>query len=312
MLAVAIALIISACHTLPDVKPFAESTAALHHTVSATGHTAVSQFCLIEGAGPPPSIGAAPTSRIAGGFYADWQKREAMFQALDTYAAALVALVESGEQGAESAKSLAKSVNTLASTVTPYFPGTDPAVKLVTSMASQVFDIISKEIAAQQLGKAIELVDPVVHKIADLIAIDLQELKRLNAVAYNQASSKIAVDSADLPRLNSINQLRANLDPSDAAQLAKLKGYGEAIALETSSPWYLDYTRKQDGVLSQFEATNAILDQAVLSLKAWATAHHNIGVAVSAKHVPSFNELQQATTDLLTAYQEFRQAKKGK
>lgn len=307
-IAPATAFMLTACHSLPDVQPFADSTAALHHVISAAGQTAVAQLGRIEGVEPAPFLGAPPPEdSIAAGFQDDWQRREAMFQALDTYAAGLVHLVQAGKDGAASATSLAESVNALASTVTKGLPGSDPAVQMVTDLAAQVYGMIARQRAGKRLGEAIELVDPVVGKIAELIALDLHDLNRLSAAAQDQAlATLVQENAADLRRLNTLTQKRAGLDAADEADLASIRDLGELILLETRSPWYLAYTGQRDRMAGQFDASDAVLDQGALALKAWAKAHHDIGVAVTAKRSPSFAELRQVTAEMLAIHPAYR------
>ena len=315
----AVLLLVTGCRSLPEVQPFADATATIHHAITASGRTAVAQLADIEGKGSAPTrLGGEPATPLARDFYQAWQKREAMFAALDTYAASLVQLVHSGNHGAESAQALAKSASDLASTVSSSFPGGDPAVQLVTSLASQAYGIIAREVAAQRLDKAIALEDPVIQKIARLIAADLTDLKRLNEVWRNSRRAALADETKpDRQRLNTLLKMRSNLDQDgdgnlSAVDLDKLERVGPLIAHETASPWYLDYVRRRDDVLNELRTADAVLDQAGLALEAWATAHANIGVAVRQKRPPSLAELQQVTADLLTAYQQYRtQTNKG-
>lgn len=307
-------LVAAGCHTLPDVQPFADATAAIHHTISATGQTATTQLAAIEDKNAAPAtITAAPSTPLAKKFQLDWSRREKMFAAMDTYAASLVALVRAGEQGGDAAKSLATSAKELAKSVTSSFPGADPALDLVTSLAAQAYDIIAKEIAARELGKAIEAEEQTIQAVANLVCADLADLKRLNVVARDSVLSKIVMSTNDLPRYNSLVQMRRNLDLRDPANLPKLKELGELLDHETNSPWYIEYTQQRDDAMSQFQKTDAVIDQALLAVRAWAQAHTNIGVAVREKRAPSLAELQQVTVELLTAYQEYRtQSGKGK
>lgn len=311
--AIAAILALTGCRSLPNVQPFADSTTQIRNAVSATGQAAVAEIALIEAPDQEPA--SPPTTPLARKFYDNWLERETKLAALDSYAASLLHLVQSGAHGAESAKALAQSVSGLASAVSKNFPAGDPAVQALTSLAADVYGMIAREVAAQKLEKAILAEDPVIQRIGDLLARDLLDLKRLARQDRNQTLSRLAFESKDLPRLKKLEQTRIrameSLDLNKTADQATLKALSELIELETKSPWYADYNQRHDEIVRTFEAQNGVLDQAVLALKAWASAHHQIGVALQQRQPPALSELQQVSSDLLAAYQAF-QKKQGK
>src|SRR5690606_10707618 len=108
----------------------------------------------------------------------------------------------------------------------------DPAVRLVTDSAAIAYGVIAEQAAASRLHKAIEYANPTVRAVADLVAKDISDLRRLNAASMRQALARIDMDTPDLPRLNTLVQARSRLGVSTPADRASMKEYGELIDLE--------------------------------------------------------------------------------
>lgn len=313
---VAVVALVAGCRSLPDVQPFADATSAMASSIKTAGATAVKQVERIEGA-RQRAIGQAPSTPIALELYDGWARRDQLFSALEDYSQSLANLVRAGNDGQASAKKLAESVSTLAKSVGGVFPAGEPAAELVTGLAQQFYGMVVKEVAAHRLHKAIEYSNPTIRAIADLVARDLQELRDLNEQARQQQFSELARKSTSLPTVRTLESKRVELakgvNPDgtlkiieDPATRSKIKELSEMLAQEIASPDYVQYTTKRASVVAEHDAADALLEQAVYALDAWAKAHEAIGYAVEKRRAPSLAELERITSELLTTYQTYK------
>jgi hypothetical protein len=315
----AAAFVLSGCHTLPDVQPFADATSKLHHTIASSGDEAVSQIRLIgEKNSGTVSNATEVANNLANRLAADWEARKKVMEGLDAYASALTAVVQSGNEGAKNARAVGDAVSNLASSLNIAFPGGGTASASVTQLASDLFAIAAREWAAHVLIQRLTELDPKIKQVAQLLATDLANIKNIEWAAKAQALATLANGSPDVVKVNTLISRRTTAaqdvlhaplvsspaQPGLSDRINVLHAVNEVLDLETKSAGYTNYLASVAAVERAYQDQSAILDQAVLLLHAWAGAHHQMLVAVQEKRPPSLQELSQIASDLQEVYKQ--------
>lgn len=309
------ALVLSSCHTLPDVQPFADATSKLRHTIASSGNDAVSQVTLI---GEKNTTASAQATQIANKLAADWKVRNNVMEALDGYASALAGVVQSGNNGAKSAKAVGDAVGNLASSLNVAFPGGGTAAASLTQLAGDLFAIAAREWAARVLTERLKELDPKIQQVAMALAADLGNLKNIAWASKSQALGALASRSDDLVRVNDLIKRRTEAaqavlhaplvgsptEPGLSERIKLLRDINETLDMETKAPGYSDYLQSLAAIERAYDDQSAVLDQATLLLHAWGGAHHQMLVAIQEKRPPSLQELSQVASDLQEVYKQ--------
>jgi hypothetical protein len=93
---------------------------------------------------------------------------------------------------------------------------------------------------------------------------------------------------------------------ADQTDLDGLRRVGEAIDLETRSPWFLEYQQLRAEITGNSRAQVMVLEQAALAVQSWATAHRDMAAAIQQRRPPALAELHRMTEDLLDLYKQAR------
>jgi hypothetical protein len=225
---------------------------------------------------------------------------------METYSASLTGMVGSAQRGEQAARELAQSVQLLGSTVSSAFPAGDPLVQSVTDAVAGVYGLIVTQMAVRELDKAMLAADPAIQKVAQLVQRDLLDLATILDQNRRQALSALAFETEDLPRLNLLLQVRKDAADVEPIDFEELRRVGEAILLETQSPWYLEYQERRAGILANHDSQRAVLEQAALTVSIWASSHREMATALEQRRLPSLAELQSVTADLREIYKQTR------
>jgi hypothetical protein len=298
--------VLTGCHSLPDVQPFADATSKLRHTVASTGDNAVNQLS----GQATLNEGDTNAVQLAKDLRQNWDKRNQVMAALDDYAAALTGVVQAGNSGADTAQAVGKAVGELANSLNVAFPGGGTAASSVTQLASDLFAIAAREWAAHVLAERLKELDPVIQSVAAVLAIDLGNLESITWAARMNALTQLASSNSDLARINDLKRrrLQASSDllhtQSLDERLKLLQEIEQALEMATKTPGYADYLKGIADVERAADEQRAILEQAVLLIHAWAGAHHQMLLAVEQKRAPSLQELVQVANDLQEVYKQ--------
>lgn len=192
-----IALTTAGCTTLPDVKPFAESTAALSAAAGTHYRDVSSEVASLKATLQPGESADSEkfkkrkseleeTQKI---FAATEEALNALFAAMTTYSEKVVSLAAAGKTGPDAAQSLLDSVNGFAQL------GGLPAVTVaapVTAAFKKIADAFTQRQAAKSLKEAVAAAQPGVDIVAEqfqviygkamlLAALSLGDKRRLKA-----------------------------------------------------------------------------------------------------------------------------------
>jgi len=311
------AFVLSGCHSLPDMQPFADATSKLRHTFASSGNDAVSQVTLIGEQNSATVPNARDIARnLAKELATDWEARNKAMEALDGYAAALSSVVQAGNEGAKSVQAVGAAAGKLAASLNVAFPGGGEAASSLTQLAGDLFAIAAREWAAHVLIDRLTELDPKIQQVAVGLAADLGNLKNIAWASKSQALGTLAAHSDDLVRVNDLIKKRkeaaagilhaplvgSNTEPGLSDRLKLLRDINETLDLEIKAPGYSDYARSVANIEKTYQDQAAVMDQAVLLLHAWAGAHHQMLLAIQKKRSPSLQELTQVASDLQEVY----------
>jgi hypothetical protein len=163
--------LLAGCAT-PDLRPFATETAKLGAAISAEQTEVqlhLSNVSTRAEARNPQDDRVRTLTQFQSDYSANAAAVDAVMSVAVDYSTALVDLAAKGETGAESAQSLAKSLEGLSSTLGMAFPAAN-----IPAWAGKLVQEISADItriqAQKSLAAAMQQADPAVDKIASAIA----------------------------------------------------------------------------------------------------------------------------------------------
>ncbi|MES2715131.1 MAG: hypothetical protein V4795_05170 [Pseudomonadota bacterium] len=300
--ALAAALLLSACQTIPDVSGWTQATRDVTGAVTGGFQAA---------AGVNSDIGrrlqglpdfAEPAQRYARAAAALEQRAddyEALFGAIADYAGALAALSQASANSAKTVDAVSGALNQLVGAV----GGTALAgagFELGKALASEVIQVK----AARDFAEAVERADPVVGRIAALLVADLADLGRTVGDA-KPAAVQEAIELPHAKRLEfraALERRRSSLqaavrtalaqparslvDVADASELRQV----EQLLRETDS-WYQPMQAELQQALKQRETTQALTVQASRAVQAWRASHASVAAAVRERRPPESGRL---------------------
>lgn len=194
--------LLAGCANLPDVKPFADATTLMATTLRrGFSHDEALMLRAIDA-----TSGSDTSEKLASQLKElkkVWEPTEDALNALAAYSDALAALADAGKKGGETTQAFFNSLNGLVGAVSGL---------AVPANVIEVASAIGKEIAAlkaeKDLRKAVNSVADIVSRkngIADLLAQNFAELKRINAALGNAIEAHLLVSNRSI--INYHNQL---------------------------------------------------------------------------------------------------------
>ena len=310
-----ILVFLAGCQTLPEsgVKTFADSTSTLKTTLTTASDAAVQEVGMVFREDKPTTDPA----NNSGSLQQAWSSRIKVLDAMDNYADSLSALVNAGKSGQENAAKFADSLKNLvdAANGVPYAAAATPAVKAVLDGAAVVYGKIAVQIAAGKIQEAVEAADPIVSAVAELFAADLINLRSIARQSRLTAVTQLNSENDSLATMNGLTNARTVVarkafgNPPDGASIDLLKKINDAGAALSTDPKYVAYLAQLKDINQVYARQNDLLDQASLTLGAWASGHHKIVVGLRDKTAPSLKELAEFSSDLYTIYQDYRTAR---
>ena len=187
---VPLTLIVWGCATLPDVKPFAESTAALAAAAGAQYHDVSNDVASLQEPRVPGDSEDTYAQRRS--LLQDTQKvfaatdksLDALFDAMTAYSEKLASLAAAGKTGPDAAQSLLDSAKGFADLAGISIPVAGPVADVITKGFKAIADEFTKVQAKRSLAAAADAAQPGV----DLIA---KQFEVIYAVAIKDASDGI-------------------------------------------------------------------------------------------------------------------------
>lgn len=300
----AFSVLLAGCPALPDLKPFADSTAQLQQAVD-TSHTFMRQELLAlpypEGVGPDSP--QHPANILA----RSWKGRTQAMEALVDYADSLSEIAAAGGTGGENAEALATSLNGLLGALSaPTVPANYVAV------VKGLYGIVAQVRASQSFGQAVERADPAIQAIAELMSKDFADLDKILRVLPEKVTKDLKKPHAD-----GLEYRRVLLQRRDALyrKLASdWEGRGEEVdqldelnaQLEATRAWYDPLAEEIDKTRARIEAERAILRSAERGFRQWAAVHAGLVRAIREHRKPSVRTLVGVALEIRALIEQLR------
>ncbi len=304
---------VAGCRTLPEsgVNTFATSTSTLQLAISSAGNAAVQDLATLHTDTPASKAAAQALSED---LKQQWDKRLRVMAAMNTYAASLQRLVDAGKAGQQNAAAFTGALRELV-TATQMLDPAAPAIDLALNLSSRVYGEIAADIAAGRIARALAQADPIVAGTSAIIASDLLNLRSIALEKRRTALSSLQTAQI-LGEFRSLNHLRDaaataafSSDTPTPAALDQLQKIQQMIITLSNDPAYLQYLASRDQINQLFKSQTDLLDQASLTVAAWARSHHELLLGIEQKKAPSLQQLSTFASDLYDIYKKYREAR---
>ena len=296
LLALALALAVSGCGTLPDATPFADASRTLSNSVALAGQAVADS--LGEAGALSESDEAAYKAR-ADRFRTAWAERVATTRAVAAYAESISDLISAGQEGGETVKKVGESLSGLAGTLN--IPLASPALGVLGDVGRFLADRIAMVRASDRLETALAQAQPAIDRLADRIANenDLQLRTVLDSAFKNQRSLISGKYGAEQDQLKQLEDRRMKLVSqalTDPGALPVLLQHDQALAnLRTR---LAERDRRLAEAATAHKARLQLLNALSAATLTWAQSHRDLAVAVKQKRKVTVAELQTTITEL--------------
>jgi hypothetical protein len=319
--ALLVSLLLTACGTLPEVKPFADATATIHSGMRSVGEAAVER---VQQNIAYLSIRAEETNGDAKASFAESKRgQEEALKRLNNdlavivkvggafvdYADSLQGIVAAANSSADSARSFTTAVNKFATTLTG-----DPLITpAIASVASRLYKEFATYQASRSLEAAMEQATPIINEVAG-------ELKKVVEKSQQFFSESARVQgyrevNNELKRKYGFDQsFRQQIITEREEAFKKISGDCTTSSCATSKEIenlkMLDqlYDRTQafateraagmQKVDDYFARQRALLGRVGVALDAWREAHSSLLTAVKEKRQFSARQLIEVAQDI--------------
>jgi hypothetical protein len=294
---VVICLLVAACGSLPDARPFADATSAWSASVKASGQ-ALSDS-LREASAAVPEGERNQYDKSIKEFEDAWAARIRAAQAAAAYSNAVADLIASAAGAGESVTKVGDSLAALAGAAGISLAG--PALDVAGDFARFLADRIAIVRASRRLDEAVAQAQPAVDRIAEhLVSESNRQLKPTLERAYKNVASGIK------------QQYGAESDFSGLLEKRLLQARQEALREPGKVTALMELDRMLGTVSAKLKERDQKLDQAAASYRtrlqlinalststaAWAAAHRDLAGAIREKRRVSAAELQETVSDL--------------
>jgi hypothetical protein len=313
-------VLLSACGTLPDVKPFADATATIHSGMRSVGDAAVER---VQKNIAYVSVRAEET---AGGAQTSFQKAKADQQevlkelqddfavivkvggAFVDYADSLQGIVAAANNSADSAKNFTTAVNKFATTLTG-----DPLITpAIANVAARLYKEFATYQASRSLEAAMEQATPTINEVAGELAIVVTASQKF----FSENAKRLDYGEVDyaLERKYGFDQsFRQQIVQERQRAFVKISGdcvTSCATSKEIDTLKALDqlYDRTQafateraagrQKVDEYFVRQRALLTRLGAALNAWKEAHSSLLTGVKEKRQFSTRQLIEVAQDI--------------
>jgi hypothetical protein len=268
--AVLLAGLLAGC-ALPNLKPFAESTAQIHAAVLETDTNVPA---LLREAGKPDD---------ADRFERHLAVRTQAMNAVLTYAESLAHIAAAGQSGQKSADRVADSLGGLLGTL-KLAPLSSEAVGIVTMAYAQV----AQARAAGAFSEAVDKADPAIQAVAGILAKDFKDLQDLlvqmrpvlTLRVVERSSINVALDDYRHQLERQRRKIEAGLgaNPGDAGLIRQSQDI--TLLIEQTRDRYEPLLAEQAAIGARLDAQVALMKKTRLALSEWAAVHANMAAAV--------------------------------
>jgi hypothetical protein len=275
--AVVLAGLLDGC-ALPNLKPFAESTAQLHAAV-AKADTDVP--ALLREAGKPDEADKLDKHLDV--------RRRAM-NAVLTYAESLAHITEAGQSGQKSADRVADSLGGLLGTL-KLAPLSSEAVSVVTTVYGQVAQARAAGAFADAVGQA----DPAIQAVAAVLTKDFKDLQDLLIQmrpvllrrVMDRSSANVALDDYRHQLERQRRQIESGLgaDPGNAGLIRQSQDI--SLLIGQTRDRYEPLLAEQAAIGARVDTQIALMAKTRQAVSEWAAVHADMAAAVRAGLPPN-------------------------
>lgn len=311
LFALALVLTIAGC-PIPNVQPYADATAQLRNAIQITGETTVA---CVKGDREPFDLKKPP--RPGDDTYSAWELaqlweiRLVAANALVAYADALADITAAGNQAASNAQRLGSTIDE----ITLSLQGVSAPSQEVVALVSKLTELAIKVKATQDLAKAVELAQPAVEGIAELLTKDLGDLLIIyqgahralvkktflrgdseKAISYLQLSSYRKALQSQVEKLRKELEDNEFVNPAGRDLISELQQYEELLTKTDIA--LLPYQKEFLELVRERERVEQLFDQANKATAAWLQTHRDLAAAIKANRRPNWRELLEVTQEL--------------
>jgi hypothetical protein len=298
----------SGCATLPNVSPFAEATVELRSAVITSG-TAV-EAELREN---PVELRedrdlAEKLSKRADVFAKEWAVRVRAMDALVKYSESLVAIVEAGKGGEQSARAVADSVSNLAGALGIVIPAAG-AVSVGTDAAVFIYGQIANIRASKSLEEALVQAQPAIDHLVANLSKDLKQIDEILQAANELNTSATKTKFGDeYGYLNMLERERKKLYakgpgvPADEARLLEL----DRLIASTKS-WREAPEKAVEDAEKRLKAGRQLIGATRQALTEWVGTHRSFVIVVKDRGTVNVQALVYATTQIRDLVRRIRE-----
>jgi hypothetical protein len=290
------ALLLAACGTLPDGKPFADATGTWSGAVRSSGQAISDSFRDAASVEPKEK----PTyDKLIKDFDDAWSARTKAAQGAVAYSNAISDLLAAGKEGAETANKVGDALQGLAAAAG--IPVAAPAFGVATEIAAFLWERIATVRASRQLEASVAEAQPAVDRIAEHMVDEANgQLKPLLENAYKNAVSSIrgkySADgdfAVDFARKQSELRSAALNDPKKVSELQEFEKVHVTLLARLK-----ERDQKVEEAASVYRTRLQLINALSTSTAAWAQAHRDLAVAIKEKRKVNAAELQETVAEL--------------
>lgn len=267
---VLLASLLAGC-ALPDLKPFAESTAQIHAAVLTVDSEA------------PALLREAGKADAADKLDKHLAVRRLAMNAVLNYADSLAHISQAGQSGQKSADRVADSLGGLLGAL-KLAPLSGEALAVVTMAYAQVAQARAAGAFAEAVGQA----DPAIQAVATILTKDLEDLQGLMVQmrptlmrrVMERSSANLALEDYRHQLERERRQIEARLatDPGNAGLIRQSQDI--TLLIGQTRDRYEPLLAEQAGVGARVDAQVALMAKTRQALAEWAAVHADMAAAI--------------------------------
>jgi len=314
-------LILTACGTIPDLEPYAQSTAMLERAVSSSHDLVHKELASLQSYDPDDS----EFSEFPQRFSSAWQPRIQAMGAMVSYSDSLAAIAQSAKDGKHNASTLADSLQAFVGAAGgPIGLAASPTgAKVFTALAAAVIEIR----ATHDLDKAISAADPVIQEVSDLLIADFATLETLLSKDQLEATLEASIKrsyatnfgadpkyrkdliKAQKNAIAAIQQVQLSAPPHpDELKLVEVRLSQINEWLAATNPWHNQQASDLRELHARFANQRLVLSKAKDGIKEWSTIHHSLANTIKLnRQRPNFRLLYNTALEIQAILNEGKQ-----
>lgn len=312
LLLIPIAGVFGGCQT-PDLKPFAQASAAVATGIALGGDLALQPIAREPAFVGNEFVGPDAPNHPVHALAAEWQRRRRAAEAILAYSSSLAAIGDAATHRMANATQLLQSVQQLAAAVPGVSLGSNAAGNLMITALSDAVEVK----AWRDMAAAVRNADAAVAVIAAVIQQDLKAMGDLHA-GYHKTQIAIAKTAQEFRELSRLQDaLRAEQQakrtalaglPGDAGIGAELSRISTLIgSVERDlQPQLAAVARHRTALLNGADFYAA----AAAAVGAWAAAHHDLVRAFEDRRAPNVAVLLVRAEEIQLQLQELKSARR--